>query len=134
MKGQTRPLKFTEEAIRVLMASSWPGNVRELRNLIDRVAVFASADVIDPAVLTEIQGHARAEAAGFPSLGAIAEAILAMPIEHRLDAIERSLIVAAMGKASGNNSEAARLLGVHRKVIERRLERMDGSSTYVDGE
>jgi DNA-binding NtrC family response regulator len=134
VKAQTRPLHFSEEALRALMVSAWPGNVRELRNLIDRLTVFAPDDLVDVAALAEIQGQSRADAAGLPSLSALAEAVLALPLPHRLDAVERALILAAMGKASGNKSEAARLLGVHRKVIERRLDRMGEPGSSSDGE
>lgn len=55
--------------------------------------------------------------------------MLAAPVWDTLAAAERALIDEALRDASGNKSEAARLLDVHRKVIERAIGRRDEPAT-----
>ncbi len=57
------------------------------------------------------------------SLEPIVRAILRLPVENKLAAIQEALIVEAMALCDGNKSAAARLLGVHRKAVERRVEK-----------
>ena len=121
LKGQRRPLRFTRESLEALTQRAWPGNVRELRNLIDRVAVFAETDEVTPEVLREVDETTVVSADEI--LRRVARAALTLPYANKLDAVEEALIAEAMAQSEQNKSAAARLLGVHRKVIERRLER-----------
>jgi DNA-binding NtrC family response regulator len=59
-------------------------------------------------------------------LRALARAVLQTPVANKLEGIENSLIHEAMALAGGNKSGAARLLGISRKAVERRLVRDDG--------
>ena len=124
---QPRPLRFTAEAMDLLCCLPWPGNVRQLRNLIDRLAVFAEHDRITPEVLRPflVSNSASSTEAdkSMTSLEPIVRAILRLPVENKLAAIEEALIVEAMALCDGNKSAAARLLGVHRKAVERRVEK-----------
>jgi DNA-binding NtrC family response regulator len=123
---QRRPLRFSEEAIAALCRTSWPGNVRQLRNLIDRLTVFAEDDLITPEALREPLQAGRSPSPTQGSLKDIAKAILRMPFPNKLEAIEEALIAEAMSLGGDNKSAAARLLGVHRKVVERRLDKREG--------
>jgi DNA-binding NtrC family response regulator len=120
VQAHGRPLRFTEEALQTLMGARWPGNVRQLRNLIDRIAVLAREDLVGLETLAMIEDQGRSDAAAM-SLASLVDAILEMPMTGKLEAVERAMIRGAVTKAGGNKSETARLLGVHRKVIERRL-------------
>jgi DNA-binding NtrC family response regulator len=117
--GLTRPLRFSSEALEALARASWPGNVRQLRNLLDRLSVFADEDLITPEVLASFLGGP--EAGVEPEITSLARAILRLPVENKMDAIEDALIAEAMALADGNKSAAARLLGLHRKAVGRRL-------------
>ncbi|RKI19097.1 sigma-54-dependent Fis family transcriptional regulator [Corallococcus sp. AB030] len=124
-RQQPRPLRFSQEAVEALSRRSWPGNVRQLRNFIDRLAVFCDEDPIGAetvaAYLEPSQGPVPAE----DGLMAMARAILQLPVANKLEAIESTLLNEAMALAGGNKSGAARLLGIGRKAVERRLERKD---------
>jgi DNA-binding NtrC family response regulator len=61
--------------------------------------------------------------AGVP-LAHLVAAILEMSAEDKLEEVERAMILAASARARGNKSETARILGVNRKLIERRLARL----------
>jgi DNA-binding NtrC family response regulator len=133
--GQRRPLRFTAAAVAELARRPWPGNVRQLRNAIDRLAVTCDADPIDVADLhehLEVRGDDEPTRTAVPepatnpgpvSAPDLATALLRVDGHDKLAAVETLLIDAAMREYGGNKSAAARALGVHRKVLERRLVR-----------
>jgi len=102
----------TERAIDALRGYSWPGNIRELKNEIERAAILSGSVRIDAADLS-----ARLSAPGPRAPVSLAEQFA------RLDHTERALVEGAMARAKGNVSEAARLLGISRIMMKRRLDR-----------
>jgi DNA-binding NtrC family response regulator len=119
-----RKLRFTDEAVAWLMRRPWPGNVRELRNVVERLGLLADADTIDVAALEELAGAAPlADSAA--DIDRMARAILALPerLGSKLRVIERAVLQHAIESCGGNKAAAARLVGVDRKVLERRWER-----------
>ncbi|TFW23436.1 sigma-54-dependent Fis family transcriptional regulator [Massilia arenosa] len=124
--SQDRPLRFAPDALALLERQPWPGNVRELRNLIDRIAVLSDEVLFDAATLRDYLPHAPAPwqapvAATSTTADSLAEALLLLEGADKLAATERLLVEHALRRCAGNKSEAARLLGVNRKTIERRL-------------
>ena len=116
--------------------------MRQLRNLVDRLAVFAEDDEITPATLAAVDAmvgtegerapdgeEAQGESSQVskkptPSLQTIARALVdLMPGRDPIAAIEGALIAEALSRAGGRKTQAAEILGIHRKVIERRLGR-----------
>jgi DNA-binding NtrC family response regulator len=116
-----RLLKFTPAAVTYLMEAKWPGNVRQLRNFVDRLAVFADSDEIDVPDLLALSRPAASNNADGCTLTDLARSLLKLSIPNKLAAIEDALILEAMALCEGNKSAAARLLGVHRKAVERRV-------------
>ena len=116
---QTRALRFTDAAITWLRTHHWPGNVRELKNAIERLALLAESDVVDVAILEELVGNH--DAVVERELTRLAKTLLTLTTKEpsKLDAIQRALVEQALAVAKGNKSAAARLLGVHRKMLER---------------
>jgi DNA-binding NtrC family response regulator len=127
-----RRLRFSEEAMVWIRRRRWPGNVRELRNAVERLSLLAETDLIDVATLDELigenAGHSMRE------IDKMARAILALPdrLGSKLDVIERAVLHHAVEMCSGNKSAAARLLGVHRKSLDRKLDRL--SDPELEGE
>jgi two-component system, NtrC family, response regulator AtoC len=109
---------ISQPALEMLKAYDWPGNVRELRNVVERAFILhAGADEIRPEHLT-------------PELRRVAppkrqEKIVPQITEDGLvlDDVERRLIAEAMERANGNQSKAARLLGVSRDTLRYRLKK-----------
>jgi DNA-binding NtrC family response regulator len=105
-------------AMEMLKAYHWPGNVRELRNVIERAFILhAGAEEIRPEHLTpELRKSTPTKRAEklVPNVGD--EGLV-------LDDVERKLIAEAMERASGNQSKAARLLGVSRDTLRYRLKK-----------
>ncbi len=109
------------EARRVLRDYSFPGNVRELRNIIEQAVILAKGEYITPDLLSiSRQGEHRASkgkrAPGGLSLDELGE--------HPLMEAERELIKQAIKRSRGNKKEAARLLGISRFSLQRRLEKL----------
>jgi two-component system, NtrC family, response regulator AtoC len=119
-------LRISPETMGYLERYTWPGNVRELRNVMERAAVLASGDVILPADLpghvTGVTGAPRAprrstggELAGAPSSETGGETL---PSER---AAERQRIIDALAQCAGNQTRAAKLLGVSLRTLVNRL-------------
>ncbi len=53
---KTAPRRYAPETLAILRAYSWPGNVRELRNLVERMLIMASGDVVQPSDLPVLPG------------------------------------------------------------------------------
>jgi two-component system nitrogen regulation response regulator GlnG len=126
-----RPLlKLSEEAARVLEAYPWPGNVRELENTIQRASVLATADVLLPKDIPLGQVSIAPEPAGAPvpdtaekAVEALFAAASADPTIQLLPWIEREFTLRAMEKTGNNQVRAAKLLGITRATLRKRLER-----------
>jgi DNA-binding NtrC family response regulator len=105
-------------ALDVLVAHHWPGNVRELRNVIERAFILhAAADEIRPEHLPpelrsgQLRRRPEKVVPAVPEQGIV------------LEDVEKKLIVEAMERASGNQSKAARLLGISRDTLRYRLKK-----------
>jgi transcriptional regulator with GAF, ATPase, and Fis domain len=128
-----RPLEdITEDAAALLAAAPWDGNVRELRNVIERACLLADGGRL---TTTDIQpclpddgDHATTDAPPARSLAAPALADGEPPL---LATVERDHILRALQHARGNKKVAARLLGVSRRALYRRLERLGLEGTIV---
>ncbi|MBI1401695.1 MAG: response regulator [Porphyrobacter sp.] len=124
---------LTAEAIARLEARNWRGNVRELRNVVYRLALMAREERIDAESLGDIigkevafgPGAARAVEEGFaPALAAWLgrEAPPPGTLYHRaLAAFEKPLIEHALGRTGGNQLRAAKLLGINRNTLRKRI-------------
>jgi len=106
-------------ALAKLLQYRWPGNVRQLENSMERAVALTPANEImveDLPDKIQHQGPAgRLEPS--PDLGRIAT----------LDQQERSHIERVLAVVRGNKTEAARLLGVNRRTLYRKLERYEGA-------
>jgi DNA-binding NtrC family response regulator len=123
--GLPRRLRFTESAMAWLERRPWPGNVRELRNVVERIALLAEDDTIDVATLEELANPPSASDARL-EIDRVARSLLALPdrLGSKVDVIERAILHHAIEACGGNKSAAARLIGVDRKALERRWERL----------
>jgi DNA-binding NtrC family response regulator len=99
--------------------------VRELKNLVERVALLAPTSHVDAKTLMHLAGAPS----GTHAIGEIQRlasklASLPGPLTSKLDAVERMVLKDALLVAGNNKSEAARMLGMDRKVLERRFHRL----------
>jgi Nif-specific regulatory protein len=106
-----RTLKLSADARKRLLAHTWPGNVRELRNLIERVAYLCTGDRIEPGDLPFIARPTGDDAGDYSHLS-LADATELFQFDHIKGAIKRT---------GGNMSEAAKVLGLHRPNLYRKM-------------
>ena len=112
------------EALHLLSAYRWPGNVRELRNVIERALVlYGDLDEVRPEHLPEPVCNEKQESAPTPPRVGSAPGAGAQTESMELNAVERRLILEAVHKAHGNQSQAARLLGVTRDTLRYRMKK-----------
>ena len=102
--------RLSSEALERLRAHGWPGNVRELRHAIESAAVLAEGEVI---AATDLP--APLAAGGPAALQAAARDGLT------LADVERAYIDEILRRTGGNKTEAARILGIHRKTLHEKL-------------
>jgi DNA-binding NtrC family response regulator len=132
-----RKVRFTDAAITWLARRRWAGNVRELKNVVERIALLAESDLVDVPALEELVRDRGSDAMG--DIDRMAKMILAIPSAARskLDLIERAILQHAIEVSNGNKSAAARLIGLDRKALERKWERLSSefpSAESSDGE
>jgi len=115
---------FTEEALEVLTRYDWPGNVRQLENLVERLVILSTAEVVGRESLpAEVQTGGRVLA--FPALVARTAEPVAEPDGgvKRMDQLEKQAILGALSSTRGNVREAARLLGCGQATVYRKIKR-----------
>ncbi|MCB9664199.1 MAG: sigma-54-dependent Fis family transcriptional regulator [Alphaproteobacteria bacterium] len=107
---------------------TWPGNVRELRNVIERIAILSADDVIRPEHLPPEIRYAREEPRGSSGCPFV------LPDEGvDLEAVEQGLLIQALDRTRGNQSAAARLLGISRYALRYRMEKHGLMEAKADG-
>jgi DNA-binding NtrC family response regulator len=110
------PPRFADPTLVALQQYHYPGNVRELEHLVERALVLSQGRV----VLPEHLSFAQQAAASAPALP---EALLALPFHESVEAWERLLIQRALQDSGGSKTEAARRLGMHRRLLYEKLQR-----------
>jgi two-component system NtrC family response regulator len=93
----------------------WPGNVRQLENIIERIVLLSAGPEITPEDLPDFLQGGR-QAGQMPSISLPEEGV-------SLYAVEKQLILQALEKAGGNQTQAARFLRMSRRTMAYRLEK-----------
>lgn len=134
-----KPLSgLTTGAERLLQEADWPGNVRELRNVVERTCLMAEGRLLGEldvraslpqrraAVDTAVRRPTAFAGAAWPTNTRLGDDDL-----QPLFDMEREHIVRALHRAGGSKKAAAALLGVSRRALYRRLERLDLGTTIA---
>lgn len=99
---------FDSDAAELLASHSWPGNLRELNNVVKRAVLLTRGNKITTTELTQAMGQIRTDN------------VLQLHDEDT----ERQRIITALQQTNGNKAKAARLLGVDRKTIYNKIEKL----------
>jgi DNA-binding NtrC family response regulator len=116
-------------ALALLKKHTWPGNVRELENVIERAAVMARGQTILPEDLPADVREPKAPAVAPEDVNAVVDAaVRALFVVARQDpklkilpAAERELIIRALAETGGNQVQSAKLLGITRATLRKRI-------------
>ena len=111
-------MDFSAGAIAVLMAHAWPGNVREIRNVVERAALMADGQVIGAGDLFFAE---PTPATGGDVKDYIHKAI--SPVTPASRDPEQA-IADALAQCAGNQTQAAKVLGMPRRTLVRKLAKM----------
>jgi len=120
-ESEGRDLRLAPDSVGALERHRWPGNIRELKNVIERAAVVCTGGVIQP-------HHLSLQRRSFiPLVETPAGGVIRIPAEGKsLQAIVDEAIHTTIGITGGNLSAAARILGISRPTLARKL-RDEGS-------
>ncbi|HSZ83224.1 MAG TPA: helix-turn-helix domain-containing protein, partial [Polyangia bacterium] len=117
-----RPIpEIAPETLARLRAHAWPGNVRELENALARAVAMSSRGIVLPEDLpTVVSGEPEAEGTaidrGWPTL----------------DELENRYVDRVLAQCDGNKTDAATILGVDRRTLQRLLARRTGKTEADD--
>jgi two-component system nitrogen regulation response regulator NtrX len=105
-----RPKHVSVGAMEILEAHNWPGNVREVRNLVERLMIMVTDEEIRPSMLDlSPAGRRRGNDGAFVTL------------RQARERFEREYVERVVGACGGNMSQAARVLGLERSHLYRKL-------------
>jgi two-component system, NtrC family, response regulator AtoC len=130
--------ELTPEALRAMQSYSWPGNVRELKNVMERAPLLSDGapitaehvptDTIEPGELFPPEEQETTETF-FPSRSGRSFEPAAVPsgmgLRFKDDAADRARLSQALEQCAGNQTRAARLLGISRRTLINHLERLN---------
>ncbi|MGH6948606.1 MAG: sigma-54-dependent transcriptional regulator [Kiloniellales bacterium] len=114
--------RFTPEAAALLERADWPGNVRQLENTIRRAVILNQGRIVEaPMLKIEPSGAATYGVANSAAKTPPTAAATANGSGRALREVERQAIEAAIADCEGNVAQAARLLGISRSTLYRKL-------------
>jgi transcriptional regulator with PAS, ATPase and Fis domain len=128
-EGKKKVKGISKEALELMMNYEWPGNVRELENLIERVIALTSNEYIQPdelpIALTNIS-----------EINGLKETILSGKVSFLKaeEEFERRIILDALKKANYVQSHAAEMLGISRRILKYKMDKLgiiqNGTKNY----
>jgi DNA-binding NtrC family response regulator len=102
--------RLSDEFMDVIQSYEWPGNVRELKNVIQRAVLMSRDASLTPESLPPRFGDVEAQTGR-----------VSFQLGTSLDEIERTMVIRALEATHNNRKEAAKLLGISRRVIYNKL-------------
>ncbi len=108
------PIGISPRALDALGAHPWPGNVRELKNMIESLVIFHQGDEID---LADLSSDLRGDSA----IGGSGIVVAAVGEVRTMAEIERQAILETLERTGGKRAEAAELLGIGLRTLQRKL-------------
>jgi DNA-binding NtrC family response regulator len=128
---RSEPPTLAPAVLQILRQHHWPGNVRELRNAIGRAVVLCLGDVVvpehlPPSLLKAVEARPRAVTPPTPPPPTASSRPKserdAPTLQSELENLERTRILDALDQCGGNQSRAARMLGMSRGKLIARLD------------
>lgn len=110
-------LRMTPSAYEALLSYYYPGNVRELKHAVERAALLSKNGLIDMRDLPE-EFSGVTETKADPAINNVT-------LQSNISAIEKQMIISALKEANGKRIEAAKRLGISRKVLWKKMKEYD---------
>lgn len=109
---------LTEEALDLFIQYNWPGNVREMENFLEQAINLSEQNFLCPHDFPVLEKRLKKQLAGAPAKQPV------RPLQEVVRAAEKKAILNALSITNYNKKEAARLLGIHRSVLYRKLDKI----------
>ncbi len=130
-KRNRQPISFTQDAMKCLFRYDWKGNVRELENLVERLSILVSSNIITISDLPE-KFHLHTKTDDYEHQIPITNNTeidkkvfeKGCDLNKIINNMERTLIINALTKAGGVKSRAASLLGLNRTTLIEKMKKM----------
>ncbi len=113
--------KFSRDVIDLFLLYPWPGNVRELRNEVERAMALVNSDTVTP---DDLSDDVKAFSSGIQKTGG-------RQIRREIGA---GFIAGALKESGGNKSRAAKLLGMSREGLRKKINRLIDSGELKEGD
>jgi DNA-binding NtrC family response regulator len=131
---RTEALKISKAALKAMLEYDWPGNVRQLRNCIERSVVLAETDEITLDVLPqEILGKIsqKEELASESDLIGVSASL---DYKDAKKEFERKYIEKCLDRTSGNITQAAAILGIHRQSLQHKIRELGLTKKFISND
>jgi DNA-binding NtrC family response regulator len=133
--------EVSPEAMVLLRGYSWPGNLRELQSVLKQAILRASGPVLLPAMLPELTTSPATPSSAEPTSGSDLEGYILKRLAEGSEALneeahrelDRVLLPLVMEHTQGNQYQAAKILGVARQTLRRRLRELHITPRFTDG-
>lgn len=110
-----REIRVSRAAWQKLESYDWPGNIRQLENEVRRALALCDSLIDEPDLTQEVRGHRKTQRISDEG----------MNLKARVSALERMLISEAMEMTGGNQTRAARILGLSRFGLQKMIKRLE---------
>jgi len=108
-----------QEVMEMFLNYDWPGNVRELENLLEQAINLAEDKILNRLDFPVLNKRLQRQLEGRSLTGTV------RPLHEAVKEAEKKAIFTALSATDNNKKEAARLLGIHRSVLYRKLEQIE---------
>jgi two-component system, NtrC family, nitrogen regulation response regulator NtrX len=115
---------YSPEALAALEGYAWPGNVRELRNVIERVLLYATGEVIEPASIARALPQGGAASAVPGGVHSDASVLNAGTLSERVEAFERQTLLAELKQHRHHMTNTAKALGLERSHLYKKCQQL----------
>jgi len=122
-KNRKNVTQISEAALEYLINYPWPGNVRELENLVERLVILSTKDILDITDIPEeikLRQISRQQEVPTPLKGIDFKEI----VKKATSDIEKELILKALKETNGNVTKASELLGISRKSLQLKMKEL----------
>lgn len=119
-KQHGQAVRLDNTALSWFLQRDWPGNIRELKNTLESVAAVAQGGVISMADISLLHPESVTDGLSYPSAQAKSSSLL---LDEAVQALEIRLIKQALRQSGGNKSQAARVLGLSRQGLLKKIDR-----------